>query len=172
LETIRSRCLQLKMVPYTKQEIAQILQQKGIDGKQMAIALADGNAGRGIQIFTDDTFLQMRTELFEQLQHLFEQEKQMYRFEDFLIKNKEHIGALIENMLGIFRDMLLISFGIDVVNSDRRETIEKWQTQISNKGIFIVIENIVTAQRRLDQNVNFSLVVADLVGGSWGAIHA
>lgn len=161
LQTIRSRCTMLKMVPLPDEEITQYLQRQGVpaDQAETCAAFARGNLGKGIGLSKSEDFAHMRELLVGMLAKVRRMElSEIMAF----IKQLKDDGLDNADTLDFcelwYRDIL---YRMATGQSDRlifkseKDVIERLARESDYRKLQQVIEAIAQAKVRLTANVNF-----------------
>lgn len=161
LQTIRSRCTMLKMVPLADGEIRQYLIRKGIpaDRAEICAAFARGNLGKAIALSESEAFAHMRERLVGMLAKI--RRMELSEIMEFIKQLKED-GLDNAQTLDFcelwYRDIL---YRKSTGQNDRlifraeRDVIEGLAAEESYDKLQRVLEAMDQAKARLTANVNF-----------------
>lgn len=161
LQTIRSRCTMLKMVPLPDEQVKQYLLNQGTPADQAEIcaAFARGNLGKAISLSRSEEFAQMRELLVGMLAKVRRMElSEMMEFIRQLKEDGLDNAQTLDFCELWYRDIL---YRMATGQSDRlifkseRDVIERLAGESDYRKLQQVIEAIAQAKTRLNANVNF-----------------
>ncbi len=169
LETIKSRSVMIKMLPYSKEEIKRAINLAENEAEFIA-SLCGGNIGKGIKLAEDEGFVSLRNTVFEAIFELLDNDRIMPYAN--LIK-KENAEEVLECTLSFFRDVLLVKEGNFelVTNKDFLEKITESAKNIKTKSVVSAVESLIKTSGNLQRNINFNLAVMSTVFGSLEEIN-
>lgn len=166
LDTIRSRCMEIKFAPLASGDIRRILSARGIgdDQAQVATIFSRGSASRALDISESQELMDMRQDLESYLELIFI-EKNKYELarmgENFKAYAKNYI-----NLLDLFRyyirDLILLKEGIDtslIINYDRLDLLRRLAREVSISKLGQVIDILDGSQTRLAANCHFATTI-------------
>lgn len=161
LLTIRSRVVQLKLKPYSDEELRSILKLNGhsIQGKEHLLAWSQGIPGKALGLISDDQFAEYRRMVFRFLFQ--EAEFSNLEFNQYLSKHKEAFLPCLEIMETVYRDALLVLCQqVDgLINSDKKDNIIAYAQSADFKALTQKIEFIQEMRSNLKRNMNYQLAV-------------
>ncbi len=163
LETIRSRCLDVRFSPLMIDDIQKILVDKGIDHDRVAVSaiFSRGSASLAIDIAQRQEFSDMR-KLVEDYLILSLVDKKSYESTLFLDMFKDYsnqIGIILEMMTLYIRDTILYREGLSdlmMINKDRVNIIKKIGQAVGVGQLARLISIIDTTNTKLDANCNYN----------------
>ena len=174
LTTVRSRCAHLRFGRLQSAEVAEVLEKQGLSHTDAlaAAAVSDGSVRRALDIDAGD-FVDARTDAEEllkvagrDLRTRLEQAKQLLGGTSRGASEREHLGARLQAMSSLVRDLGLLDSGADdrlLANLDRRGALETLARTLSRERVERAFTAIARAQDALVRNVS-PKVVADWLG--------
>lgn len=162
LDTIRSRCLEIKFAPLTNREIRAILSEKGIDDDQAQVAsiFSRGSASRALDICESQDLKLMRQDLESYLEIIFI-DKNKYELarmgENFKAYAKDYAN-LIDLFRYYIRDIVLLKEGIDpglIINYDRLDLLRRLARKLSIFKLGQIMDLLDEGQTKLTANCHF-----------------
>ena len=162
LDTIRSRCLEIKFVPLTNRDIRAILSEKGIDDDQAQVAsiFSRGSASRALDICESQDLKLMRQDLESYLEIIFI-DKNKYELarmgENFKAYAKDYAN-LIDLFRYYIRDIVLLKEGIDpglIINYDRLDLLRRLARELSIFKLGQIMDLLDEGQTKLTANCHF-----------------
>ena len=162
LDTIRSRCLEIKFAPLTNRDIRAILSEKGIDDDQAQVAsiFSRGSASRALDICESQDLKLMRQDLESYLEIIFI-DKNKYELarmgENFKAYAKDYAN-LIDLFRYYIRDIVLLKEGIDpglIINYDRLDLLRRLARELSIFKLGQIMDLLDEGQTKLTANCHF-----------------
>lgn len=162
LDTIRSRCLEIKFAPLTNRDIRAILSEKGIDDDQAQVAsiFSRGSASRALDICENQDLKLMRQDLESYLEIIFI-DKNKYELarmgENFKAYAKDYAN-LIDLFRYYIRDIVLLKEGIDpglIINYDRLDLLRRLARKLSISKLGQIMDLLDEGQTKLTANCHF-----------------
>lgn len=162
LDTIRSRCLEIKFAPLTNRDIRTILSEKGIDDDQAQVAsiFSRGSASRALDICESQDLKLMRQDLESYLEIIFI-DKNKYELarigENFKAYAKDYTN-LIDLFRYYIRDIVLLKEGIDpglIINYDRLDLLRRLARELSIFKLGQIMDLLDEGQTKLTANCHF-----------------
>ena len=162
LDTIRSRCLEIKFAPLTNRDIRTILSEKGIDEDQAQVAsiFSRGSASRALDICESQDLKLMRQDLESYLEIIFI-DKNKYELarmgENFKAYAKDYAN-LIDLFRYYIRDIVLLKEGIDpglIINYDRLDLLRRLARELSIFKLGQIMDLLDEGQTKLTANCHF-----------------
>ena len=162
LDTIRSRCLEIKFAPLTNRDIRTILSEKGIDDDQAQVAsiFSRGSASRALDICESQDLKLMRQDLESYLEIIFI-DKNKYELarmgENFKAYAKDYAN-LIDLFRYYIRDIVLLKEGIDpglIINYDRLDLLRRLARKLSISKLGQIMDLLDEGQTKLTANCHF-----------------
>ena len=175
--TVVSRCQRIELLPVAAAKIENVLiKSRGVDPEKAAVLarLSRGCPGWGLSAATNDSLLQQRTELLDELLTIIGADYET-RF-DYVARwvgrstssaNRQSLEDRLELWLDWWRDLLLVKTGSSeaVTNIDRLSWLTDLARSYSLAQIRGVISGIQAAGNQLRQNANPQLVLEVLMLG-------
>lgn len=170
LPTILSRCQILTFRPLTPEFLMQNLLEKSVP-IQLAkiVASLTNNINDALEIISDDWFVQARNIVIQLNEVLLNRGHHALLFlhEQWLshFKEKEQLNTGLDLLLLWVKDILYIQIGEEknLVYIDQKDLLEAQSLRLSQKRIADQLAVILEAKKRLDANVNPSLLMEQLV---------
>ena len=166
LQTILSRCVQLKLKPLrdsvVKDYLEEKLQVKDIQA-EIYSAFARGNLGKAIHLAQSEDFKMMYEEILKLLKEI--REMDISQLLDVIRKLKDDntdIKECLNFMQMWYRDILMYKTTKDLnllIFKDEFSAVKKAASLSSYEGLERILEAIDKARVRLDANVNMELVM-------------
>lgn len=169
LPTIQSRCQILNFRPLTPELLLQKLDEQGVPtylGK--VVASLTNNINEALTIISDDWFAQARNVVIQLNEVLLKRGHHAFLFlhEHWLshFKEKEQLNVGLDLLLLWFKDLLYIQIGEEnsLIYIDQKELLEAQSMQFSQRKIADCLTMILEAKKRLNANVNPSLLMEQL----------
>lgn len=170
LPTILSRCQILNFRPLTSELLLEKLAEQGIPsylGK--IVASLTNNINEALAIISDDWFAQARNIVIQLNEVLLKRSHHAFLFlhEHWLLhfKEKEQLNVGLDLLLLWFKDLLYIQIGEEnsLIYIDQKELLEAQSIRFSQKKIADHLSVILEAKKRLNANVNPSLLMEQLI---------
>lgn len=153
LQTVRSRCVQIRFGPVDNDKLKAWLLKKRpdlSDNSDFYVKYAGGIAGRAEQILNNESFVPLRRAAFEQMENLLSTELlDAYKISDFLEENKDDADLILTFWQSFIRDIMLLQNDAQacIVNSDYSDKLIRMSNGIPEEKIIIALEETVTAQK-------------------------
>ncbi len=174
-ETIRSRCLKLRLSAAPRKEISNYLEQQlGFSTERAGLLarLSQGRAGWAIVAAGDETVLAERRENLDRFTLALESGYDL-RF-DLAAKLAQRFGQkraevyrLLDQWLSLCRDILLVKLDIKdaVVNTDYEGRIEALASRLGTADVRSLIGSLAATRQQLEQNASARLALEVLMLG-------
>lgn len=171
LETIKSRCQIHKLQRLSIEEMNLYLNKKYPNLKpaelKTIVAFSDGIPGRAESFIEDEDFKQIRNTTLDILLNIKEKKiVDFLKYGDFLMKYKNDWREVLTWFLSYIRDtMIYKETGREdlVINVDKVNMIKDLTAMFSFNKLSDIIDIINETRRRLDRNVNTSLVFENML---------
>ncbi|WP_314049796.1 ATP-binding protein [Peptostreptococcus stomatis] len=166
LDTIRSRCLEIKFAPLSSRDIRTILSERGIDDDQAQVAsiFSRGSVSRALDICESQDLKLMRQDLESYLEIIFI-DKNKYELarmgENFKAYAKDYTN-LIDLFRYYIRDIVLLKEGIDpglIINYDRLDLLRRLARELSISKLGQVMDILDESQTKLVANCHFATTI-------------
>lgn len=123
LQTVRSRCITVRFPRVSDSIVREYIQKNypECDNKDFLVKYASGVPMSIDSVVGEETFTQLRKDSFDMLARVMSQRKSdAYDVADFLEKNKDNVGLILELWIDFVRDIILIQHDCEklVVNTD------------------------------------------------------
>lgn len=162
LETIRSRCLNVKFYPLTFDDIKKILVNKGIEEDKISVAaiFSRGSAALAVDIAQKEEFTKIR-KLVEDYLIISLVDKKSYESTLFIETFKDYskqIDIILEMMTIYMRDAILYREGVSdmMINKDRINIVSKIGQALGVGQLARLISIIDETNRKLLANCNYN----------------
>jgi DNA polymerase-3 subunit delta' len=174
LETIASRCEQVRLGPMTVDDTQMALQDQfklSEDQARHLAHLTSGRIGASLRYQADPQFMDALNDILIELEDQLEKSyRARLQYVDELMRQKnssprEQAGKLVPVWLGFWRDCLIRAAKADIplVNVEHREWIEKAASQMPLEQIQRVLKAHEHALEQLEAYVNARLVLENLL---------
>jgi len=166
LQTIRSRCLEVKFAPLMIDDIEKILRDKGVEEEIVSVSaiFSRGSVSLALHIAQKDEFSEIRKRVEDYLLvSLFD--KKAYETSLFLDMFKEyssHIDIILEMMILYIRDVILYREGVSevmMINKDRVNIVKKIGQAVGVSQLAQVISILDTSRIKLEANCNYNTTI-------------
>lgn len=158
--TVRSRVVQLKLEPYSIDELKRIIEINGLDagGKEHLLKWGMGIPGKAIEILKDAKFEYNREMV---MRFLFEDGLTMLDFNQYLSGRKEAFAECMDILETVYRDILFAIYGIEdeLINCDKKDKIIEYAKTFKASEILDKISKISDIRNNLKRNMNYQLAV-------------
>lgn len=162
LETIRSRCLNVKFYPLTFDDIKKILVNKGIEEDKISVAaiFSRGSSALAVDIAQKEEFTKIR-KLVEDYLIISLVDKKSYESTLFIETFKDYskqIDIILEMMTIYMRDAILYREGVSdmMINKDRINIVSKIGQALGVGQLARLISIIDETNRKLLANCNYN----------------
>lgn len=166
LETIRSRCVTLKLKPVPDEVVKQyLMEQIEVPDYQadICVAFAQGNIGKAVRLASSEDFMLIKSSAMKLIRNLGNMEiSELIEY----VKEVQEYKVSIQDYLDIlalwYRDMVYYKATKDIdgiVFRDELKTIRDTVKVCSYEGVEEVMKAIENAKTRLGANVNFDLTM-------------
>lgn len=161
LVTVRSRLVQMKLKPYSFEEMKGILQSNGLDikGKEHIFNLSSGIPGKAMQLLNDKNFEETRDVV---MSALFNRDGfSRLNLNQYLSNKKEVFKECLDILESVYRDALIVCFGVSdgLINYDKKDNIVEYAINLNPNEITQKIHNIQKVRDALKHNMNYQLAV-------------
>lgn len=177
LPTVRSRCAHLRFGRLQVAEVAAVLERSHKYSQadaRTAAAASDGSVKRALDLETGD-FADARSDAEDLLMAAtrdprarLEQAKGLLKGSGTPAEEREHLGARLDAMASVLRDVGLLGSGADerlLANLDRRPALDALTRALGTDRVGRAFSAVTRASEALDSNVS-PKVIAD-----WLALH-
>jgi len=167
LPTIRSRTVNLRMVPYTDEEMKKIIRSVySISESELEFVLkfSNGIPLNAIRMIEEGTIKDLRDQIF----YLLEKPDDFNHTENVrktLLDNREDIAAVFDILLSVYRDCLMLKHGMEnrLINSDKKDIIKNIASSYQNHVLMEKISNLERMRRNFNYNINLQLGIDTLL---------
>ncbi len=168
LDTVKSRCVLLKMQPYSKAEICRALSERAKLSPaeiEFAAAYSGGNIGKAFKIVENENFAGLRQEAVDALTELTDNSNIMPLVNITGKDRSSDIDTTLECITSFLRDVALIRMGLNdsVINIDYKEKLERAASKIIPQKLIDSILVMLETRDILKRNINYNLAVSHAV---------
>ena len=171
LTTVKSRCEQIFLHPWSEEDILKILLERGIPSRHAAEAarIAEGSPGQAIRFAEDEEYWKQRKEMSRQFLGI-TAHSDIYRVSAAWKDRKGDAETLFFFLEEQFQALLKYRLGInESLVSD--EIPAPWRRVGDKAGIDAfsrLMDLVITARKQKEANVNFQAVIEQLLFGMIG----
>lgn len=166
LDTIKSRCQTYKLNRLSDMEMDEFLNQRfhGLSEEEARSikAFSDGVPGRAERFVEDNSLTEIRNNTIDMLKKLKDNDlDSMLSYSDFFLKYKGEWQEVLTCLLSYIRDVLIYKETGNkdlIINTDKLEDIKSIGEMFSFNKLNGIINIIKDTRRKLERNVNFTLV--------------
>lgn len=158
LETVLSRCSQLKVHPLSDEEMAEFAQKRGLAGVESFFSFAQGNAGRLVSLMQAEEFQIIKRDMENLLNNFINSsEHDIIEMIGILSEYEENLAEALNVLQILVRDRLKSSF-------EQRRFLDRMPTcsTAGQKKCYALALNIFNAKNQLASNVNKKLIIWNL----------
>jgi DNA polymerase-3 subunit delta' len=171
LPTIVSRCEVIPLRQVSETEVQTALQDRGATPQNASLfaSLADGRPGWAIRHFEDQTMLDRRAQLLDELMELVQSTRAgRFQYLEAMLEKKDteaqRQAALeaLDHWSSLWRDAMLSSFHADKVNLrniDRVDDIRRLAGELETPVITHVLQEAEATRAAIERNVNVRLAL-------------
>lgn len=171
LTTVKSRCEQIFLHPWSEKDILKILLERGISSRHAAEAahISEGSPGQAITIAEDEEYWIRRKEMSNQFLGI-TAHSDIYRISGIWKDRKGDSDALFSYLEEQFQLMLKYRLGIqeslvsDEIPGPWRKVAENADPEVFAR----LTDLVISARKQKEANVNFQAVVEQLLFGMIG----
>ena len=168
LETVRSRCLKLQLLPLSAKDCESYfasLSEGEPERRALAAAFSQGNLGRGKKMLVEEANFALYSETVDSLCALLAERDGLVDMQQFMVSHKDRIDDIVDFMLVFFRDCLrkTIDRSSRSICQDRAGDISACCARISAGGLVRAMEAVVSFRRRLQRNASFVAASLELL---------
>ncbi|HEY8499455.1 MAG TPA: DNA polymerase III subunit delta' C-terminal domain-containing protein [Clostridia bacterium] len=161
LPTIRSRTVNLRMEPYSEDEIREIikpLQPKRKEELDFYIRFSRGIPGNAVRMLEEGSFRDLRLQIIKFLQKP-DDFSQIEKTRRILTENKDELPAVIDIIMSVYRDCLMVLTGMEngLINSDKKDIIKEIALSCSKRKLMNRLSALENMQRNFRYNINYQL---------------
>lgn len=165
LDTIKSRCQIHKLQRLSLDEINLYLTQKypslSMEEKKVIAAFSDGIPGRADKFIEDNSFKEIRNTALDILMEAKNNNIDATKYESFFSKYKSQWDEVLTWLISYIRDTIVYkeTGNIDlIINVDKINIIKELSMMFSFHKLNAIIDIISDTRKKLESNVNASLV--------------
>ncbi|AGC68233.1 DNA polymerase III subunit delta' [Thermoclostridium stercorarium subsp. stercorarium DSM 8532] len=167
LPTIQSRTVNLRMTPYSDEEMRMIVGSRHNipnDQWEFILRFSSGIPLNAIRMIEEGAITDLRAQVFQ----LFEKSDDLNYIENFrktLLDNRENIPAVFDILLSVYRDCLVLKLGMEdrLINSDKKGIIKHIASSYQKHNLFEKIANLERMRRNFSYNINLQLGIDTLL---------
>ncbi len=166
LPTILSRCRILKYKSISTDRIEEFLINKNVSEKNAKLfsRLSHGNVKLSLRYSTDSNLLEKRNKLVDVIDSITRNGGySAFSNLEYFRENKDEIDSILNFLLIWFRDLAFVKLNRenDIINIDKLNILKL--CDFSLEKIIKSYDTIIKAKELLEKNVNFDLVIQDLL---------
>ena len=166
LQTIRSRCTEVKFSPLTRNQVKEILLSKNVgeETANTASIFSRGSASLAMDISKGNELINLRTEVEKYIEYMIiEKNKfEVSMMKDKLIEYKSKIDKILELLKIYIRDAIIYRECADeslLINIDRRKIIRKIALKTTVAQLGRIMDEIEATDEKIASNCNFNTTV-------------
>lgn len=167
LPTIQSRTVNLRMSPYTDEEMKKIIYSRyNVPGNELEFILkfSNGIPLNAIRMIEEGNIKDLRSQVFQ----LLEKPDDFTYVENVrktLLDNREELSTVFDILLSIYRDCILLKLDMEnrLINSDKKDIIRSIAASYENHVLYDKITNLEKMRRNFDYNINYQLGIDALL---------
>lgn len=166
LPTVQSRIINLRMNPYTKEEMVQIIctmYSVRNEDLEFIINFSRGIPQDAINLIEEGSVRELRSKIF----YLLERPSDFEQFENFrkyALDNKEDVHMIFDILLSFYRDCIMLKHGMEnrLINLDKKDIIRDVVSHYSSHKLFAKIDRLEKLRNSFRYNINFQLGIDSL----------
>ena len=165
LPTILSRCVKISLQPLNSKLVKTELERRGVaNGKaSIAAAFAQGSIGQALKLCEDESFEEMRKELFQFLSRIPKlSQLEVMKGSQLWDQFKSEQEALFSLLLIWYRDILVYQETRDpaqILCADQLETIASMASYYENRKLIQITDKVLDIHKKLKANANAALAI-------------
>ncbi len=165
LPTILSRCVKISLQPLDTKVVRAELARRGVDTGRAAIAaaFAQGSIGQALKLCEDESFEEMRQELFKFLSQIPQlSQLEVMKGSQLWDQFKGEQEALFSLLLIWYRDILVYRETRDpaqVLCADQMETIASMASYYDDRKLIQITDKVLDIHKKLKANANAALAI-------------
>jgi len=167
LPTIQSRTVNLRMMPYTDEEMKKIIRLfHNISENEIDIILkfSNGIPLNALRMIEEGAVRDLRTQVFR----IFEKPDDFSHLESVrktLLDNRDEIQTFFDILLSVYRDCLMLKHGMEnrLINSDKKDIIKNIASSYQNHILLEKITNLERLRYNFSYNINPQLGIDTLL---------
>jgi len=167
LPTIQSRTVNLRMAPYTDDEMKKIICPRYPISKEeleFILKFSNGIPLNAIRMIEEGKIRDIRSQVFR----LLEKPDDFIHVENVrkaLLDNREELSTVFDILLSIYRDCIIFKQGMEsrLINSDKKDIIKSIASSYENHNLFEKITKLEGMRRNFNYNINYQLGIDALL---------
>jgi DNA polymerase III subunit delta' len=166
LPTIVSRCevLRLRPMPLARLQSELVTRGLGHSDARLLAHLSGGRLGYAQRLKDDPTRLEQRSAFIEDLIHMLcANRRERFTYVETIYRDKEALREGYQIWLSFWRDLMLRSAGLPLVNMDMEAVIDRLADKIDLQAARARVSSLEQGLTRLDANVNARLLTEVLL---------
>ncbi|MBR5236776.1 MAG: DNA polymerase III subunit delta' [Clostridia bacterium] len=176
LETIRSRCLKLQLLPLSAKDCAAYFGRmtEGAEKRRaLSAAFSQGNLGRGQRMLCDDSYYALYVETVDKLLCMAKRPSGLSDMQRHLAEHKDAAADVIDFLLVFLRDCMRRSISPDalLICTDREKESLSFGKELTAKGLVCVMEALIHFRDRLQKNAGYTAACLELLTRIQEEIH-
>ena len=165
LPTILSRCVKISLQPLDTKVVRAELSRRGVENGRAAIAaaFAQGSIGQALKLCEDESFEEMRQELFKFLSQIPQlSQLEVMKGAQLWDQFKGEQEALFSLLLIWYRDILVYRETRDpaqILCADQMETIASMASYYDDRKLIQITDKVLDIHKKLKANANAALAI-------------
>lgn len=161
LPTIRSRTVNLRLGPYSEDEIREIIKPLAPKNKNeldFYVRFSRGIPGNAVRMLEETSYRDLRLQIIYLLQKP-DDFSQIEKIRRILNENKDELPAVIDLIMSVYRDCLMVLMGMEngLINSDKKDIIKEIASAYSRRKLMDRLSVLEKMQRNFRYNINNQL---------------
>jgi DNA polymerase-3 subunit delta' len=168
--TVASRCQRLDLRPAPLDQVEAALRRRGIGAEEARILarLSGGRVGWALRACQDPMVMDRRNAALDEMERLLAVGRvERLAFAAEASRDTDACRDLLEQWAGWWRDLLLVSAGLDAgraaTNIDREKEFGRWAREVDVAEARRILTALIATAEQLDANVNSRLALEGLL---------
>ena len=176
LETIRSRCLKLQLLPLPAKDCAACfdkLTEGSAERRTLSAAFSQGNLGRGYRMLRDEAYYDLYVETVDKLIGMADRASGLSDMQRHLADHKGAVEDIIDFLLVFLRDCMRRSIAskTELICKDREKESLLFGQKVTAKGLVLMMEALIHFRDRLQKNPGYTAACLELLTRIQEEIH-
>ena len=176
LETIRSRCLKLQLLPLSAENCRVCfgrLTEGTAERRALSAAFSQGNLGRGYRMLRDEAYYALYDETVDKLLSMANRASGLSEMQRHWADHKDVVEAIIDFLLVFLRDCIRrsIDSSTELICKDREKESLSFGKKVTAKGLVIMMEALIHFRDRLQKNAGYTAACLELLTRIQEEIH-
>ncbi|MEG0478666.1 DNA polymerase III subunit [Peptostreptococcus sp.] len=166
LQTIRSRCTEVKFSPLNRNDIKKILINEGIEEETAIIAsiFSRGSAAMALDMSSNQDLNDLRDKVESFIEYMIVEKNkfEITRISEYMKEYSDEVQKVTELLKIYIRDAILYREGVDtelLINIDRIKIIRKVALSVSVAQLGKIMSILEETDRKLAANCNFNTTI-------------